>query len=233
MTAVSTMILNSLIATGEKSIGGSFTSAEETHYLGKMNAMLDSWSVDRRLIYSIATTNFALTASTANYTIGSGGTFNMTRPIKIVTAFVRDTQGYDTALTLLQQPQYSGIKVKSVGNSYPENLYYDAADNAGLATIYLYPAPVGGLTLYLDTYQPLQSFAAMSTALVLPQGYQRAIESNFALETLPGFATASPELMKIAKESKAAIMGINVPASVSRVDDAIARSSRGNILTGP
>jgi hypothetical protein len=89
--AVSTLILNALIANGEKVIGGTLTTAEQPYYLGKLNAMLESWSLDRRMCYSVTQESFALTASTGTYTIGSGGAFNTARPTKILNAFVRDS----------------------------------------------------------------------------------------------------------------------------------------------
>ena len=63
MPAVSTMILNSLIATGEKSVGGSLTPTEETYFLGKMNSMLESWSLERALVYTVLQESFPLTAA--------------------------------------------------------------------------------------------------------------------------------------------------------------------------
>jgi hypothetical protein len=78
--------------------------------------------------------------------------------------------------------------VKGVAGSYPRWLYYDQGyDSSGLATISLYPQPQANLTLYIDSAKQLQSFAAVSTALLMPPGYQRAIESNFTIETSPGF----------------------------------------------
>jgi hypothetical protein len=96
---VSTMILNSLIANGEKTIGGSLTTAEQTYYLGKLNAMVESWSLDRRMCYSVKQENFSLTASTGTYTIGVGGTFNTARPTKILNAFIRDSANADSGVT--------------------------------------------------------------------------------------------------------------------------------------
>lgn len=230
---VSSMIFNSLINIGEKAIGGSIDANEQAFYLDKMNAMLDSWSINRGMIYSILQENFALTAGTVSYTIGTGGTFNTTRPSKIVNAFVRDSSNYDSNLDIIPQQQYAAIRVKSTGNSFPTSLYYDAADVAGLATIYLYPAPVASLNLYINSYRALPSFTAISTALVLPPGYQRAIESNFSIEAAQGLTAVSQETIKIAKESLAAIKAINLPPVISRMDSAIVGGARGNIITGP
>lgn len=228
------MILRGLTMIGEKTIDGTLSATEQSTYLYVLNSMMDSWSIDRSLIYTILQENFPLTAGTISYTIGSGGTFNTTRPEEIVNAFIRDSASYDRDLDIIPQAQYASIKVKSIGNTYPEALYYDAAYvGAGLATIYIYPPPVASLTLYINSTKQLQSFASVTTALSLPPGYQRAIEANFAIEAAPGLTSVSPEVLKIAKESLAAIKKINVPDSISRLDSGLAGSRRGNIISGP
>lgn len=230
---VSSMIFNSLVNNGEKSIGGTLDANEQAFYLDKMNAMLDSWSISRGTIYSILQENFSLTAGTVSYTIGTGGAFNTTRPSKIVNAFTRDSQNFDSDLDIIPQAQYAAILVKNTGNSVPNALYYDAADVAGLATIYLYPAPIASLTLYINSYRALPSFTNISTVLVLPPGYQRAIESNFSIEAAQGFTQVSAETMKVAKESLAAIRAMNLPEVISRLDSAIVGGGRGSIISGP
>lgn len=239
MPAVSTMILNSLIALGEKSIDGTLTSTESTYFLGKLNSMMDSWSIQRLMCYSIVQESFALTSGTGSYTIGSGGDFNTVRPNKITYAFVRypsNSSNMDTEVKVLPYDSYDHIVNKSVGNSIPQYLFYDAAyTGAGLATIRLYPYPQGSLTLFIDSWKSLQTFVDVSTALLLPPGYQRAIESNFAIEAAPGFMQVSAELAKIAKDSKAAIQSLNLPDTMMRLDDGILSGSRrgSSILTGP
>jgi hypothetical protein len=67
----------------------------------------------------------------------------------------------------------------------------------------------------------------------MPPGYQRAIESNFTIETAPGLKSVPPEILKIARESKALIMGLNLPESISQLDNAIVGVGSGSILSGP
>ena len=231
----STMILNALIANGEKAIGDSLTSAEQSYYLGKLNSMVESWSLDRRMCYSVTQESFALTVSTGTYTIGPGATFNTTRPTKILKAFIRDTASSDTGVEVVSYDAFDSITQKNVAGSYPQWLYYDQGYSAtSSGTIQLYPLPKSGLTLYLDSAKQLQTFADVTTALLMPPGYQRAIESNFTIETAPGLKSVQPEVIKIARESKAAVMGVNLPDVVSRLDAGIVRSNRGNnIITGP
>ena len=228
------MILNSLIANGEKRIGGSLTSDEQAFYLGKLNAMTESWSLDRRMCYQVLQENFALTASTGTYTIGSGATFNTARPTKILKAFSRDTSNFDSEIKVVAYDAYDSIGLKSLGNSYPTHLHYDQGyDSSGFGTIKLYPVPMAGLTLYIDSAKQLQSFSSVTTVLLMPPGYQRAIESNFTIETAPGLKSVQPEVVRIAKESKALVIGVNLPETVSRMDAGIVRRTTGNIFEGP
>lgn len=227
------MVLRALTINGQKSPGASLTTAEQNQYLDASNAMLDSWSVDRTMVYSVLQENFSLSVSTGSYTIGTGGTFNTNRPSKIVNAFVRDSSNFDSPLTIIPQPSYAAIRVKGTGVSYPQYLYYDAADVAGLATIYLYPTPAQNLSLYINSYKALQSFAAMSTALVLPPGYQRAIEFNLALELDNGQGGVSDEAKRIARDSLDNIKTINLPETISRMDSALVGGAGGSILSGP
>ena len=94
------MIVNALININERPIGSSLTATEGTYYLGKLNAMLESWSLERLMINAITQGSLALTSGLGTYTIGSGGQFNMARPTKIVKAFIRAAikAGYEVAI---------------------------------------------------------------------------------------------------------------------------------------
>ena len=232
MATPSSMILRSLRLIGEKSIGGSLTSAEQTTYLADLNTMLESWSLERLMCYQIVDESKALTTGDGVYTIGSGGDWNTARPTKIVQAFIRDSDGNDPPVKVINAESYNSIVAKSSSGTYPDLLYYDGAFVTGLATIYLYPLPSAGLTLFISSWKQLQTFATISTTMVLPLGYQRAIEYNFAIEIAGGFRNVSAEVAKIAKESKAAIKNVNAPDSFMTLDYGIAKQPHSNILTG-
>ncbi len=229
----STMILSSLVKIGDKSVGGTLSTAEQSAYLSMMNAMLDSWSIERLMVYQILQESKVLTANTGTYTMGPSGTFSSIRPTKIVKAFLRDSSNYDTGLGLLDYSAYDNIVAKSTASTYPRYLFNDCANVAGIATLTLYPIPSAAYTLFVDSWKQLQQFATITDAIVLPPGYQRAIEFNFAIEAAGGLISVQPEIIRIAKESKAAIMGVNLPESVLRMDVGLVRPKRSNILFGP
>lgn len=229
------MIVRALQMLGGKSLGGTLTTDEQTAYLSVLNAMMDSWSLERLMCYQVLQESQALTVSVGSLTIGSGGTFNTARPTKIVDpCFVRDANNVDYPLQIINAEAYGRIIKKTIDGTYPRYMYYDAAYVAGLATIYLWPEPQASLTLYINSWKQLQSFALISTTVVLPPGYQRAIESNLAIELAAGYRPVPPETAKIARESKAAIKSVNIPDTMMRLDAGVVRRNTGgsNIYTG-
>lgn len=230
------MILNSLVMTGEKVLGDTLDTNEQRYFLSRLNSMIDSWSNERLMIFALSQTSFALTASTETYSIGNGGAFNMTRPTRVVDpCFIRDSDSFDSPLQIIDAQAYGRIPLKTTGgNSYPSLLFYDYGFSAtSTATIRLYPTPTSGLTLYLNTLQPLTGFSTVSQNLLLPPGYQDAIESNFAVRAALGIRPVSPDVMRVARETKAAIKTTNLTAPVSRLDYGVGGAMRSNILTGP
>lgn len=235
MPAVSTMMLRSMRMIGEKSRGDTLDANEQVECLAELNSMLDSWGIDRLMCYQLLQESFPLSANVVSYTIGPGATFSTARPTKIVDpCFVRDASNLDSGLTLINAEAYGSIVQKSAGTTYPTWLFYDYGfDSSGFGTIKVYPAPISNLTLYINSMKPLQSFSNVSTAMLLPPGYQLAIEANFAIHLAAGLTPVSDEVKMIAKTSKAAIKNINLPVTVATLDSGIVRGRRMNIITGP
>src|SRR5712675_1315281 len=72
--------------------GEALTADEATAGLRRLNSMLDAWSIDKLMIYNMQQESFTWAANTTSRTIGSGGAFDATRPIKLSkTSFFRDT----------------------------------------------------------------------------------------------------------------------------------------------
>ena len=238
MAFVSTMILRSQRMIGEKSRGATLTTAEQTETLAELNTFMDACANERLLCYQTQQDSMTLTASTSTYTIGTNGVFAVDRPTKLVDpCFVRDASGYDSQLTVINREAYGAIPMKSVGNTWPTHIFYDYGYSAtSTATITVYPAPVSGLTLFINSWKQLGNFSTLSQTVMLPPGYQLFIESNFAIHLAAGVFPITAELMKIAKESKAAIKGLNVVDTVMSMDSGVLQSYRGvgrSILTGP
>lgn len=183
------------------------TANESSHGLRKLNELLESWSNEALAVYQILQENFATVAGTASYTIGSGATWNTTRPLRIESAFIRDSSSNDTPIDVYNRDEYDVIPLKTT-QFRPEALYYTPSVPNGTVTLYGIPDAV--YTLYINSLKQLQSFAALTTEVVLPPGYILAIKSNLSLHLAPGYnKTPSKELKDIARDSKAAIKRLN------------------------
>lgn len=203
------------IATGETP-----TADEIQDGLEAMNIMLGSWSDDRLMIHVITEDTLALTSGTASYSIGSAGDIDTERPIKIQSAFTRQSN-LDVPLRIRGQAEYNAIAQKS-DTGIPSILYYNPGWTTG--TIYLAPTPGAGLTLYLYS---LKAFAAkgggdlvttITSTVSFPPGYIRAIKYNLAIELAPEYGkSVSPEVALGASESKGSIKRINAANQVEAV----------------
>lgn len=234
MAAVSTLILRSMRLIGEKGRGATLDANEQVETLAELNTFMEGEEIKRLNIYSISEVSTTLTASTTQYTIGTNGTIAVPRPIKIVDpCWIRDSNGFDTPVAVVNRDSWASIVDKDSGWTVPTALYYNYDYTAtSTATIEVYPSPSGSLTLYMTAWKPLQSFASLTTQVLLPPGYQLMIESNFAIHLAAGFTTVSPELAKMARDSMAAIKRLNAPEPIMRIEPT-ARVYAGSILTGP
>lgn len=233
MATASSIILRGLQMLGDKILGDTLTTTEQTTYLAVLNSMLDSWRIDKLLVFRILENSFTLQVGFDTYTIGSGGNFNIERPDRLEdTCFIMlDNAQYpvrvvDEATLTAQQTQGQ--------QQMPRMVYLDPA--FPLANIFFDYTPDQAYEFHLKTWSSLQQFTSISDVLTLPSGYQRALESNFALEVAPGYISAPPELVRIAKESKTKIMQQNTRITYLTLDPGVTQGRRmrsgSNIFNG-
>ena len=201
MTTALGIIKSAMRKAGILTKGEDPAADESADALEMLNDMLASWSNDSMVVYARTLENFPITSGTASYTIGSGGTFNTVRPIKIISAYVR-SGGIDYPVSVVSEENYDLVSLKSVG-SIPESMIYTNA--YPLATITFYPTPATGYTFYLRSEKQLSSFTLNQT-IELPPGWKRALIHNLAVELAPEYGQQVPqEVVTIARESKGEI----------------------------
>lgn len=183
--------------------------------LDALNDMVEAWANDGTLVYARTTENFTLTANDGTYTIGSGGDFDTTRPVKIVRAWTRSGD-VDYGMNIVDDKAYAQIVQKSVSSNIPRVLNCDYA--YPLATIKLYPVPSEGTEIYILSEKELSAFTLDGT-VNLPPGWRRAIIHNLAVEMAGEYGQEPPSsVSRIAIDSLASIRrgimrqrGIDVP----------------------
>src|SRR5689334_22711385 len=88
--------------------GEGLSSTQIADSLELCNDMLASWSIDQRYIPQVLVTLAqTLVSGTQAYTIGSGGTINVTRPVAIISANADVTTAASAAYAATGDPQYA------------------------------------------------------------------------------------------------------------------------------
>lgn len=196
------------------------SASESTDALEALNAMLDSWNTRRINLYAVQFSDYALVSGTQAYTIGSGGTFNQARPVKIENASVLIADAGGTPATdkvrlpldLINSEQWSVIKSQTAKSTVPEAMYCDYA--FPLASLRFWPVPTfTGTAPRVELYYwtILAAFSDLVSTYSLPAGYELAIKSNLAMLLAPEYdVVTSAELQRVAQESLASLTALNL-----------------------
>jgi hypothetical protein len=179
MTTIGTNVLTRL---GLMDPGSGASASDLSYLLTICNEMLQGWSIERPLVYTIAPQSIPLTSGTGSYTIGTGGTVSVPAPNRIEQAFFIDSTGRRTALDIVPARVYRAHRDLSASAECPDELYCDYNFSSSLSTLYFWPVPTftGTATSEIEYWQPLPSFPDLTTNIPLKDGYQDAIETNLA-----------------------------------------------------
>ena len=171
--------------------GESPSSEESNDGLVALNGLIESWSAQALPIYENTRETVTMTGGSP-YTLG-------TRPQKINGAQYT-YGGVETRFEVVTAEQWSDPHRINV-------LYWDG----GLSTskFYVRPDPSAG-SLVLDELRALSTLASLATSTSLPDGYERALRFNLALDLAGEYgAPITQELIGLANDSKTAIQGLN------------------------
>jgi len=220
MTTIRELVTRSLKLIEEVGAGETASSESAFDGLKSLITMIDSWSIQNKLVYTETRENFALTVGDNAYTIGTGADFNTVRPIQITSAFIT-IAGADVPMDIIGSAQYAEIQYKTMRGT-PMQMYYDA--NYPQGNILLYPSPSQPMSLNLYSKKPLTNFTSLDDVLNMPSGYERAFIYNLAIEIAPEYGKqASATVVQIAAESKLAVESSNSlnDANILTVDNGL------------
>lgn len=177
-----------------------------------LNGLLDQWASERLQIYTVTRTTFTITASTQNYSVGSGSTVNVVRPVYVNDIHFQDTSVspvLEYGLNALTDDAWANLAQHTITSPYPQSFYYNPTFPTG--TISFWPVPTSTTlqgVLYAPTAVP--EFAALSTTVSLPPGYRHMLVTNLALELAPDYdRQPNPALVEAARNSMASVKRAN------------------------
>jgi len=212
--------------------GESVPASKSTQVFNDLNNMLESWSLERLMVYAGYLENFALVAGQSEYTYGTGGDFDSDRPVKLDNETYVRSGGLDHYVALKPLDIYRRLAGKEE-LGIPRFLSFNP--EFPLFKVFLYPTPSAADQIYFNAVKQLVSFPDKTTSVVLPPGYSRAIILNLAIEICPGFnKVASAELLGLATSAVASIRKVNVrPVKSLRTDHLTVMAGGGRVNRNP
>lgn len=217
------LITQALLNAGAIGAEQTATDTDLQDGLLRLRSMLRAWSAGGQMVYAVTQDSHALTSGTQNYTIGSGATIDTARPVRIKGAFVRDSNGTDHLLEIIDESKYRGLGTKGLGYTYPAYLYYNPTYPLG--TIYLYPP--GGGTLYIDSLKPLTDPTTLTGDVEFPGEYDEAIEWGLTIRMCPSYGRDPTLFMyDMAERGENAVLALNAALSVESVSTEIIKLTR-------
>lgn len=193
------------------------TDQEAADGLIALNAMLDSWIIERLFVRYIVEETLTLVANQATYTMGPSGDLNTTTPTQIQDSCFIRYNGIDTPCPLLDQDGYAALVVKTNTSNIPNWLYVDM--QYPLVRLTFYPIPTSSAAVaHIMSWATLQSFSTLTTALNLPAGNERAITYSLAEEFGPEFTDddVPASVARIAQKARGNIKRLNAPSPIMR-----------------
>lgn len=229
--------------------GGETLSADEAQdALLTLQLMLSGWSNEVLIIPVVGVVRHDLVVGESEYTIGIYPApvpdplpethIETARPMHFLTAILRDASGTDYDLSIMDAQRYNEISRKS-NSSRPSRIYI--REGWPLSTIIFESLPYDNETLIMEVRQPLSGLiaaASLDDVVTLPEGYDRAIVYNLALELASEYQQNPSNLVAgIANRSLKFIKNQNSQPLILGMDRALVSQNRGNgtyqITQGP
>lgn len=215
---------------------GQTASAEDTNdaFLD-LNDMLAQWQRQRWLIWHLVTTGFTSTGA-VSYTVGPGGNFNIPRPDRLESAFLRQlvtTQPnqVDYPLGIIQaREDYNRIALKTL-STFPMYVFYDSAYPTGV--VYPWPVPQPSIyQLFITTKAHLSRFSTLTEEIDLPPEYIAALKWNLAARLRPSYQLPEdPQITALANIALNVIRNANAQVARLTMPDDVVRNGNYNIFS--
>jgi hypothetical protein len=234
MTTAVDLITLALKDIGALGIGQSISADDTADALATLNMMLGQWQGERLSVYHLVDTAIPSTGA-QSYTVGTGGNFNVQRPIKINAAYARLNAGsatpIDYPVTIIDaREDYARIALKAL-QSFPSYAYYDPAYPLG--NLIFYPVPDSTFQLHIVTMEALPQFAAPATVINLPPEYMAAIRYNLALYLAPSYQIdPQRSLVGLALNAKRVIKRMNWQPQSMTMPRGLGSKQHYNIYSG-
>lgn len=189
--------------------GDTVASADSTKFLRLLNLMIGQWAQQHLTIPAVSRLVFPLLAnkgsSTNPYTLGTNGDLNTPRPPNqnsIVAAGLilnASSPTVEIPRGVMTTDGWNMQRIKDLTSTLFTDIYYrpDFAGNPILGSLFLWPVPLdltNSLVLYVKA--ALTTFADLTTAYSIPDGYDETLYLNAARRVARPFGRVADETLR-------------------------------------
>ena len=213
------LVRSSLVEINAASNDESVSDAELTLLLPRLQQMLESWNLSEFLRFGYIRHRHSVVVAKREYSIGEANTndIEIAVPDRINEVIYTPSGGYKyplEAINLRRQLRYEVVEGVNPRQYYYENSYPSASIR------FDHEARVGDSFLVVAR-EPLDYAVMLNEEVDLPNGYERAIVANFAMEIAPqhGVNEIHPVTVRNAREGLDMIKTRNSEKPLSRFDD--------------
>jgi hypothetical protein len=161
-----------------------------------LNNMIGMWGA-QRLIYSVTTEGFTVSALDSEYTVGAGGQWSTVRPLGILSCYLRNSDDYDFPVKPISSRDYNNYSNKSY-TARPTELYF--LPEYPLAKIIFNTAPDTDYDAYFEFLKGFTEFATTATSVALPNEYKEALVYNLAVSLAEDWDRKIPQTVLVKAE---------------------------------
>jgi hypothetical protein len=213
MALVSDLLNQAFLDLGAIAPGDSNTTLELSDAFLRLNQLIKSWSTEQLTVPSMTHQSFAVTAGTDAYTLGPAGTLVTALRVLRVTGASSRQGNFRSAMHVMSFEQFAAT-IEDPMSSATVLAKVLAADGAfPLINLRVYPMPATGPgALWLDFWSAIPAFVAQTDAITLPEGWERALHLNLAVDLYPQYGRTGgidPSLLGLAQASKASLVKLN------------------------
>lgn len=225
------IVEGALRAIGVISRGYSLTGDEGADGLESLNSMLESWSGEGIMIPSRTWESFSLTINQTLYTWGSGGNFDSATPIEVQEAYLADSEGTSTEVTIIDAGSWGRISDKDVAGR-PSEMYVQYSEPVNVRFDF---APNEAYAFSVASLKRLTTFTNLDTDESVPNEYRDPMKWNLAIRLAPEYSIPAPAIvMLLADQTKRVVMARNLSQRmpISPIDDGLVSRGGWDIYSG-
>jgi hypothetical protein len=214
-TTVLDIIKDAMQTCGAIAMDEAPSSSDVSVCMTKLSFMLNQWAAQNLMVRATTGEDFTLIANKASYTIGIGGDFNTSKPLKIDFGYRRSSNNTDHPIEIITVQEYEGLDDKGIATGGPCKVAFDPGvtqQAVQTGTVLVYPIPDAAYTIHLHSEKFLTDFVLSSEAVTFEPMYFEPMSYGLAVRIWRSFRgkEAIPlDIVSLAAESKRVLENIN------------------------